>query len=124
MRRGDDRHDRQDRNRETAGHGNAGRARTIDNDLNILDALIHQLERVEQTCTGDDRRPVLVVMKDGDIAAPLRLLLDVKAFRRFDVLEVNPTKGRRDHLHKAYDFFGVAAVDLNVKDINICKTFE
>ena len=70
-----------------------GGARAREDDLHVLDLLARDLERVQERGGGDDGRPVLVVVEDGDAHALLELLLDVEALGGLDVLEVDPAEG-------------------------------
>src|SRR5688500_4888513 len=76
--------------------GEAGGPGAREDDANLVDRLTDQLERVEESGTGDDRRAVLVVVEDGYVAAALALLLDEEALGRTDVLEVDAAERGRE----------------------------
>ena len=48
---------------------------------------------------GDDRCPVLIVVKDGNVHRLAQALLDVEAFGRLDVLEIDPAERRPEIFH-------------------------
>ena len=72
----------------------------------------------------DDRRAVLVVVEDRDAHARLQPLLDLEAFRRLDVLEVDAAEGRlerRDHVDELVD---VLLGDLDIEDVDAGELLE
>ena len=93
-------------------------------DLDVLDALAGEFERVGTAAADDDRRAVLVVVEDRDAHARLQPLLDLEAFRRLDVLEVDAAEGRlqrRDHVDQLVD---VRRVDLDVEHVDAGELLE
>ena len=64
------------------------------NQLDVRDVLLHQLQPVEDRRRCDDRGAVLVIVKDRNLHSGAQLLLDVEAFRRLDVLQVDAAEGR------------------------------
>src|SRR4029077_3077348 len=71
------------------GGGDGGRARAGEHDGHVLDRFPDDLQRVEQRRTGDDRRPVLIVMKHWNPHRFAECFLDVEAIGGADVLEVD-----------------------------------
>src|SRR5207237_5992912 len=53
-----------------------------------------------------------------------QLLLDVEAFRRLDVLQVDAAEGGFQQLTYADDFVGVGGVQFQVENINVGETFK
>ena len=99
-------------------------AGTRGDDLDVLDALAGEFERVRHRGADDDRRAVLVVVEDRDAHAGLQPLLDLEAFRRLDVLEIDAAEGRlerRDHLDELVD---VLLGDLDVEDVDAGELLE
>ena len=93
-------------------------------DLHVLDALAGEFQRVRHRSADDDRRAVLVVVEDRDAHAGLQPLLDLEAFRRLDVLEIDAAEGRlerRDHLDELVD---VLLGDLDVEDVDAGELLE
>ena len=106
------------------GHGDAGRARAVNDDADIANGLANDLERVEETRAGDDGRAVLVVVEDGNVAAALGFLFDKEALRGLDVFQIDAAEGGRDHLDEANDFLRVGGVDFDVEDVDIGEALE
>ncbi len=104
--------------------GDAGGTGAGKDDLDLVDLLVRDLEGVDQGRAGDDRGPVLVVVKDRDVAALLERLLDLEALRRADVLEVDAAEGGREQLAEADDLLGVLGVDLDVEHVDVGKALE
>ena len=93
-------------------------------DLDVADRLAGELQRVEHSRRHDDRRAVLVVVEHRDAHPGLQPLLDLKTFRRLDVLEVDAAEGRlerRDRLDHAVDF---RRVDLDVEHVDAGEFLE
>ena len=67
---------------------------------------------------------MLVVMEDRDLHLFLEPVFDLETLRGRDVLEVDASKGRLQQLHAADEFLGVAGVDLEIKNIDVCEAFE
>jgi hypothetical protein len=63
-------------------------------DLDGPDVLADQVQSVEYRRADDDRRAVLVVVEDRDPHPLAQLPLDVEAFGRLDVLEIDAAEGR------------------------------
>ena len=105
-----------------AGKGCGAGARG--HDLHVADRLAGEFQRVEHGRRHDDRRAVLVVVEDRNAHPRLQPLLDLKAFRRLDVLEVDAAEGRlerRDGLDHAVD---AGRVDLDVEDVDAGELLE
>src|SRR5207247_4228626 len=79
--------------------GGAGGADTRHDHAEAPSVLANDLQGVEQGRQHDDRRPVLVVMEDGNIQFLPAPLLDLEAPGRSDVLEVDAAEDRRHELH-------------------------
>ncbi len=104
------------------GNGRGPRPRR--DDLDLADVLLDQPHGVDDGCSDDDRRAVLVVMKDRNVHALAQGFLDLEAFGRLDVLEVYATKGRfqrRDDLDEA---LGILFVDLDIDRVDARKLLE
>ena len=104
--------------------GKRRRARAGRDDLDVVDLLAGEFQPVEHRRRHDDRGAVLVVVEDRDVHARLQPLLDLEAFRRLDVLEVDAAEGRlerRDRLDHAVD---LGRVDLDVEDVDAGEFLE
>ena len=106
------------------GRGDRRRARAGEHDDDVLDRLLDDLERVEQRRTGNDGRPMLVVVKDGDPHRLAERLLDVEAIRCANVLEVDAADGRLEQLAELYDIIGTLRSNFDIEDIDVRELLE
>ncbi len=67
---------------------------------------------------------MLIIVKYRDIHAALAFLLDVKTFRRADVLEIDPAESRRQRADDPDETIGVDFVDLDIKGVDVGKPLE
>ena len=74
--------------------GNRGGASAGTCELDVANIFADELKAVENGCGGNDRRAVLVVVKNRNLHALAQRALDVEAFRRLDVLEVDAAERR------------------------------
>ena len=66
-----------------------GSTSTADDDTHVFDGLADELQRIQQACTRDDSRTMLVVVRfTRDRELSLQTALDLKALRRLDILEL------------------------------------
>ena len=79
---------------------------------------------VDQACARDDRRAVLVVVKDRDLHALAQLLFDVEALRRLDVLEVDAAERGLERRHALDEAVRVFGVELEVEDVDVGELLE
>ena len=87
------------RDREDDRAAGSGRAGAAHDQLDVLHLLVRELDGVEEGCSRDDRRAVLVVVKDRDRERFAQRRLDGKAVWGLDVLEVDATEGWSKHTH-------------------------
>jgi hypothetical protein len=106
------------------GHRHAGRAEADDHHVQVLHALAHELERVEQRGEHHDRRAVLVVVEDRDLELGPQPLLDLEAARGRDVLEVHAAEAGRDRLHRGHDRVGVLGVQADRERVDARELLE
>ena len=93
--------------------------------LDLLGVFADHLQAVEDGCAHHNSGAMLVVMEDGNIHAFAQFAFDIKAVWRFDVFEVDATKGRlqrRDDVDQLVQV--VFFVDLNVKNVDAGKLLE
>ncbi len=109
---------------EDPGHRHAGGAAAGRQDADVLDPLADDAESVEKRREHDDRRPVLVVVEDGDVEALTQPPLDLEAARRRDVLEVDPAERGRDHLNGADDLVRVLRVEADRERVDAGELLE
>ncbi len=67
---------------------------------------------------------MLVIVEDRDVEHPFESLFNVKAFRRFDVFEIDAPERGGNGGHNFDDFIGVVGIDLDVEHVHIRKFFE
>jgi hypothetical protein len=100
------------------------RPRAADHHLELVQLLALDLDRVEQPGPGDDRRAVLVVVEHRDVHPLLERLLDVKALRRLDVLEVDPPERRLERRHGLDEVVRALRLDLDVEHVDVGELLE
>ena len=98
--------------------GNGRCACANDHDLEVGQHLALEFSSVEQCGSGDDGRPVLVVMHDGNVGGLGNAALDFEALGRLDVFEVDAAKGLGDVDHGVDEFLRVFGVHLNVEHVD------
>ena len=104
--------------------GNGGCAGTGGDYAYAADILVHQAQRVQYCCGGHDGGTVLVVVEYRNIHALTALLLDVEAFRGFDVFQVDAAEGRLHRADDVYQLVWVVFVQLDVEHVNTGKLLE
>jgi hypothetical protein len=106
------------------GGGDRRGAGAGEDDADLLDRLADDLERVEERGAGDDRRPMLIVVEDGDLHRLPEGLLDDEAVGGPDVLQVDPADGGFEELAEADHILWVLGPDLEIEDIEIGELLE
>jgi hypothetical protein len=92
--------------------------------LDLLDALAHDLESVENGGGDDDGGAMLVVVEYRDLHALTQLALDIEALGCLDVFQVDSTEGwlqRRDHLDQ---LVRIPLIDLDVEHVDAGELLE
>ena len=82
------------------------------------------LQGIRQTCRRNDRRAMLVIMKDRNIQHLFEFFFNIEALRRLDILQVDTAKGRGDGCHDLDNFVRIMAVHFDVEHIHVGKFFE
>ena len=82
------------------------------------------MQRVDQTGSGDDRRSMLIVMKNRNIHLLTQLLFDDETFWRLDVLQVDSAKRRPHNRYGIDEGVGIRRVQFQVNAVNIGKFLE
>ena len=104
--------------------GERRRAGAGADDLHLVDLLAGQQQRVRDRGADDDRGAMLVVMEHRDLHARLELRLDLEAFRRLDVLEIDAAEGRLQRRHRLDHALDGVGVDLDVEHVDAGEFLE
>ena len=104
--------------------GDAGGAGAVANEPRVSDVAPGQMHGVDHPRGGDDRRAVLIVMKDGNVHHLAQALLDVEALRRLDVFEIDPAKRRPKIFHRIDEFVRILGPDFQVDRIDVGESLE
>ena len=81
----------------------AGRACTVDDDLQLAHLLAGDLYGIQKCRSYHDRGTVLVIVEYEDVTLFLQLLLDLEAARSRDILEVDTTEGAGEQGNRVDD---------------------
>ena len=106
------------------GAGDAARSRAVEHDLHPIDALARQIEGVQQRGARNNGGAMLVVVEHRDLHGAAQLFLDVEAFRRLDIFEIDAPESGLDQLAGANDLVGVLGGELDIEDIDIREALE
>src|SRR5262249_42455879 len=90
----------------------------------LVERLSHHAQAVDDRGGDGDRGAVLVVVEHRDAHALAQLALDLKAFRRLDVLQVDGAEGRLQAGDDVDQLVGVCPVDLDVEDVDAGEGLE
>ena len=104
--------------------GDARGARAIADETGRFDVSVGEMDRVDHAGGGDDRRAVLIVMKDRNVHHLAQAFFDVEALRRLDVLEIDPPERGSKKFHRADEFVRVFGPDFEVDGIDIGEALE
>ena len=104
--------------------GDTRRPCPVEHDTYIFDLLAGNAQRVDQPRSADHRRPVLIVVEDGDIHLFLQALFDDETFRGLDIFEVDTPEGRPHELHRRDEGVGVFGVEFDVDGIDVREALE
>ena len=104
--------------------GERRRAGAGADDLDRLDRLARDLQRVDDGGGDDDRRAVLIVVEHRNAHAGLRLLLDLEALRPLDVLEIDAAESRLQRDDDVDEPVDVGLGDLDVEHVDAGEFLE
>src|SRR5580658_939503 len=104
--------------------GDAGGARAVEDHAYVADAFAGQVQGVQQRGAGDDGGAVLIVVEDGNLHGAAAFFLDVEAFGRLDILQIDAAEGGLEHLAGADDFVGVGSGQFDIEDVDIGEALE
>ncbi len=98
--------------------GNGRSARAGDHQPHVGDIFLHHAQAIKHRGGTDDRRAVLIVVEHRNIHALAQFLFDVEALRRFDILQIDPTKGRLQRRHHVDQPVGIQLVHFDIKHVD------
>ena len=101
-----------------------GGAGAVDDASDLSDRFLHHFQGVEQRRADHDRGPVLVVVKDRDIADFLQSPFDLKTAGRRDIFEVDPAERARDMVDGLHQFVDVLGLDADRKGVDVRERLE
>ena len=94
------------------------------NDLNVFDFLANNLQRIDHTCKCNNCSTMLVVMENRNITALFQLLLNLKASRCGNILQVYTAEASSQKANGLHDLIYVLASNTKWNSIYITKLFE
>ena len=104
--------------------GNCCRTRAGHHHPNVRDVFLDHAQTVKNCGGADDRGTVLIVVEYRNIHAFAQLLLNVEAFRRFNIFEVDTAKGRFQRRHNINEFIGIELVHFDIENVDTGKFLE
>ena len=104
--------------------GNRGGAGAGSHDLDLLEFLAVEQQRVGDGGPDDDGGAVLVVMKNRDFHPGFQLRLDLETFRTLDVLEIDAAEGRFQRRHGLDHALDGIGGDFNVEHVDAGELLE
>jgi hypothetical protein len=104
--------------------GDPRRAAAGGDDLDVLEPLARDMQRVGRRRAHDDGGAVLVVVEDGDLHPLAAEPLDDEAVGRLDVLEVDRAEGRLQRADDLGQLLGVGFVQLDVEAVDVGELLE
>ena len=109
---------------QVLANGNTGRARAVDDDLDVADLLFNDLQGVNQRGSHHDGSAMLVVMEYGDIADFLQLAFYLETAGSADIFQVDAAKAAGNQVDGAYQLVNILAADADGERIHIGKGLE
>ena len=101
-----------------------GGARAVDDAPDLADLLPDDLQGVEQRGADHDGGPVLVVVKDRDIADLLESPFDLETPGRRDIFEVDAAERARDVIDGLDQLVDVLGLHADREGVDVGKRFE
>ena len=94
------------------------------NDLNVFDFLANNLQRIDHTCKCNNCSTMLVVMENRNITALFQLLLNLKASRCGNILQVYTAEASSQKANGLHNLIYILASNTKRNSIYITKLFE
>ncbi len=106
------------------GTSDTGSTGAVEHDMNLVNRLAHHFKRIQQSRSGDNCRPVLIVVEHWDLHRLLQCLFDVEALGRLDVFKIDASECRLQQLANLDDVVGIVAVHFKIEHVHVGKAFE
>lgn len=104
--------------------GDGSRPGAVDHHAEFVERLAGDLYGIEHCGGRDDGRAVLVVVHHRDVQFLAQPAVDLEAFGRLDVLEVDAPERRGYRLHRADECLGIGFVDFDVEGVDVGESLE
>ena len=82
------------------------------------------METIQQRGPNHNRRAMLIIMEHRNLHALTELLLDIKAFRRLDIFEIDTPEGGFQTGDDLDQFVRIIFADFQIEDIDIGELLE
>jgi len=102
----------------------ASGSRAGQHDRHVLQPLPYDAQCVQERRQDDDRRPVLVVVKNGDVKLVSQPCFDFEAAGCSDVLEVDPAEAGRDRNDRADDLVRIRRREADRPGVDSAELLE
>ena len=114
---------------DTHGHqqiqtGQGSRTSARCHHFDVSEFFARQLHGIHHRGRHDNRRPMLVIMENGNAHAGFQFFFDLKTFRGFDVLKIDPAKSRLKCSNNIDHAFNIGFCNLDIKHVNAGEFFE
>ncbi len=109
---------------QQAGNSHTGSTSTIYYYLGILELLSYQLEAVHQGRYYNDGSAMLIIMEYRNVHGFLQAVLNVKALRSLDILQIDAAKAWLQHLYSVANIVYAAGVEAQRHCIYTGKVLE
>src|SRR5690606_30018728 len=99
-------------------------ARPADHHLDLGNVLAHDFETIDERRGHADGSAVPVDVENGDINAFTQFAYHIETLGRFDVFQVDATKGGLKPGNDINEFVRILLVDFDVENVNACELLE
>src|SRR5690606_2046004 len=108
----------------TLCRSDGGGARAGTHQLDVFDFLAHDLQSVKDGGGGNNGSAMLIIVEDWYLHAFAQLLLDVEAFGRLDILQIDAAQGGLERGNDVDQLVGISFIQLDVEHINAGELLE
>ena len=104
--------------------GNRRSASAVANDRNVLQRLSGERTRVDQPGGGDDRRAMLIIMKDRDVHPLFQCLFNDEAIGCGNIFQIDAAKGRFQQFNRVDEALRILGIHFDVDGVDVGESFE